>query len=261
VWDDLQNAHNKDWRSKLINIYPGVDTERFHPLPKDDANISGRHAREHSEFLNLPIELFLKPHICEFGRSDVLKDKDQAVAAFALVAKEEPDINMFMNLDEGMEPGIAERVHKIIDDNNLKDRIHIFSPKDLPQNGVGSKILPNIIKTSKAFISMSVMEGFGMAACEAAASGVPVIGTEQIPVVTDVIAPNGGGTVVPGKDVRAAADAILMYLRMEEDDWQAVADKAHGSVVPAYTWPHIIREMFAQFEQHGINLTPKEVDS
>lgn len=56
----------------------------------------------------------------------------------------------------------------------LRERVHIFSPQDLPQTGNGSEILPSLLKTARVFLTMSVMEGFGMAACEAAACGVPV---------------------------------------------------------------------------------------
>ncbi|MEM7807390.1 MAG: glycosyltransferase, partial [Planctomycetota bacterium] len=187
VQQDLQLAHGRDWTKKLIDIYPGVDVERFSPL--DAESLTGQQAKDHSEFLGLPAELFQRPHICEFGRSDSLKDKDQAVEAFALVAREDKEITMFLNLDETMEPEIGRRIRGIIDREGLHDRVHVFSPRELPQSGAGSEILPNIIKTSKVFLTMSVMEGFGMAACEAAACGIPVVGTEHIPVVTDIIAP------------------------------------------------------------------------
>ena len=255
VQQDLQLAHGRDWTEKLIDIFPGVDTERFAPMEQD--HLSGQDARRHAEFLGLPAELFLRPHICEFGRSDALKDKDKAVEAFALVAKEVEDITMFLNLDEKMEPGIARKIHTVIERENLHDRIHIFSPRDLPQNGAGSHILPNIIKTSKVFLTMSVMEGFGMAACEAAACGIPVVGTEHIPVVTDVIAPGGGGAVVPGKGVEAAAAAVVKYLRMDQDEWSQVGRNAYDSVIPKYTWKQIVAHMFAQMEAKGHDFSLK----
>ena len=244
VRDDLQRAHGRDWTEKLIDVYPGVDTERFSPVDRDA--MTGQQARDTAEYLGLPADLFKRPHICEFGRSDALKDKDKAVEAFALVAKRESEINMFLNLDESMEPEVARRIREVIEREQLHDRIHIFSPRDLPQSGAGSEILPNIMRTARTFLTMSVMEGFGMAACEAAACGIPVVGTEHIPVVTDVIAPGGGGTVVPGKDIHAAADAVLNYLRMDEETWRAAAQSAHDSVIPKYTWQQIVSDMFEQ---------------
>lgn len=252
VQQDLSLAHGRDWTEKLIDIYPGVDTNRFSPKPRDE--LTGQEARSHAEFLGLPAELFTRPHICEFGRSDALKDKDKAVEAFALVARQESNINMFLNLDESMEPGIAERIHAVIEREQLHDRIHIFSPRDLPQSGAGSNILPNIMRTARTFLTMSVMEGFGMAACEAAACGIPLVGTEHIPVVTDIIAPAGGGTVVPGKDTQAAADAVLRYIRMDADQWHDVAQKAHDSVIPRYTWKQIVSDMLEQVRAKGHHL-------
>lgn len=252
VEQDLRNAHGRDWSDKLIDVYPGVDTERFKPMERDE--LTGHTARRHAEYLGLPAELFKRPHICEFGRSDSLKDKDKAVEAFALVAKQEENINMFLNLDEGMEPGVAKRIHDIIERDGLEDRIHIFSPRELPQTGAGSQILPNLLRTARTFLTMSVMEGFGMAACEAAACGIPIVGTEHIPVVTDVIAPAGGGTVVAGKDVEAAAEAVLRYIRMDDASWEQVSQAAHDSVVPRYSWQRIVTDMFDQVRAKGFAL-------
>ncbi len=259
VRKDLELAYGRNWDEKIIDVFPGVDTERFHPVKKkcfSDATgrISGQEVREHAEYLDLPEELFKRPHMCEFGRSDVLKDKDKAVEVFAKVAKSTEDLNLFLNLDENMEPGVAKKIHETIEREGIADRIHIFSPKDLPQSGPGAHILPDIVKTAKLFLSMSVMEGFGMAACEAAACGIPVIGTDQIPVVTDVIEPAGGGKVIPAKDVDAASKAVLEILGLEEEAYCEMSRKAYESVIPRYTWKEIIQNMFEQIADKGFDL-------
>ncbi|MGJ3242561.1 MAG: glycosyltransferase [Opitutales bacterium] len=243
--DDLEDSYNGQYNDKIIDIFPGVNTDRFHP--GEDPVLPGSQCRLHAEFLSMPEELFTKPHICEFGRSDSLKDKDKAVEVFVKVAREDPEIHMFMNLDERMEPGIAKRIRKIVDEAGIEDRITIFSPEQLPQTGHGSEIMPDIIRTSRLFLSMSVMEGFGMAACEAAASGVPVVGTDQIPVVTDIIEPAGGGKVVEGKHVDQAAKAVLDILRLSDEDHATMAKKAYDSVIPRYRWDTIVESMFEQF--------------
>lgn len=252
---DLEKSYDADIREKIINIYPGVDVERFVPL--DKPNLPGKAIREDAEFLNLSEKLFEKTHICEFGRSDSLKDKDKAVEVFAEVAKEVDDLVMFLNLDEKLEPKIAERIHGTIEKNNLQERVHIFSPEDLPQSGRGSHILPDVLKSARVFLTMSVMEGFGMAACEAAASAVPVVGTDCIPVLTDEIEPAGGGTSVPAKDVRAAADAVLEILRLDDDSYNEMSEKAYRAVIPKYTWDSIIEGMFVQIDEKGMQVSLK----
>lgn len=248
---DLEDSYDGSIQEKLIDVFPGVNVERFYPVDRD--SITGQDARDYAAFLGLPEELFLREHICEFGRSDALKDKDQAVEAFALVAREVDEITMFLNLDEQMEPAMAGRIHEIIQREGLRNRVHIFSPRDLPQTGTGSEILPSLLRTSRCFLTMSFMEGFGMAACEAAASGVPVVGTDRIPVVAHTIAPAGGGTVVPAKDPRAAADAVLRYLRMDADEWNQCARNAYESVIPRFTWTQIVKDMFDQLRDLGHN--------
>jgi glycosyltransferase involved in cell wall biosynthesis len=252
VRDDLETYYEGTYNHKIIDIFPGVNTNRFCPLESDC--MPGSAIKYHAEFLDLPEELLRKPHICEFGRSDSLKDKDKAVEAFVRVAREIDDLVLFMNLDEKMEPEIAARIHDIVAKEDLEDRVIILSPEQLPQTGHGSDIMPNLLQTAKVFITMSIMEGFGMAACEAAACGVPVVGTEHIPVVTDVIAPAGGGRVVPGKDVEAAAKNMIEILRMDEKAYSQTCLNAYQSVIPKYRWDTIVQEMFDQVHEKGVKI-------
>jgi len=244
VRDDLIRSYGKTQEHRIIDIFPGVDTDRFSPLGKEQ--IHGGQVRMHAEYLDLPEEIFYKPHICEFGRSDALKEKDKAVEAFARVAREIDDLIFFMNLDEKMEPGMARRIHQIVENEKLEDRVFILSPRDLPQTGIGSKIMPDLLKTSKLFLTMSIMEGFGMAACEAATCGIPVVGTDQIPVVTDILEPAGGGKVVPASDPAAAADAVLEILRLDDTEYQQMCQNAYDAVIPQYRWDTIVKQMFAE---------------
>lgn len=252
VRDDIHHFYEGAFDHKIIDIFPGVNTERFSPLESDC--LSGSCLKYHAEFLDLPEALLAAPHICEFGRSDSLKDKDKAVEAFVKVAAKIDDLVLFINLDEHMEPEIGKRIRDIVAKANLADRVVILSPERLPQTGAGSKIMPDLLRTARAFITMSIMEGFGMAAAEAAACGVPVVGTEHIPVVTDVIAPNGGGRIVPGKDPQAAADALLEILAMDGEEYAQLCLNAYQSVIPRYRWDSIIQYMFEQVVSKGIHI-------
>lgn len=176
---------------------------------------------------------------------------EKAVEAFVEVCRSRDDVVLFTNIDAFMEPGIAEKVALLVETNKIRDRVFVLSPAQLPQSGKGKNILPDLMRTARVFLTMSEMEGFGMAACEAAASGVPVVGTDQIPVLTDIIAPAGGGKVVEAGDASTAARAILDILAMNESDYRDLCTKAYESVIPRFTWRSITETMFNQVESKG----------
>jgi glycosyltransferase involved in cell wall biosynthesis len=150
-----------------------------------------------------------------------------------------------------MEPKIAMEVEKIIQEEGIADRVVVLSPKQLPQSGEGGDLLPDLMRTSKVFLTMSEMEGFGMAACEAAACAVPVVGTDLIPVLTDVIEPAGGGISVRAGDTEGAAAALLKILRMDERTYAEMSKRAFDSVIPKFTWHSITKGMFDQVKANG----------
>lgn len=252
VRDDLVQFYNGAHEEKIIDIFPGVDAKRFSPAKS--SRLEESKVRRYAQLLGLPESAFLVDHICEFGRSDSLKRKDMAVEAFARVCREIDDVVMFTNLDSEMEPEIAALVEEIIEREGIRDRIFVLEPSQLPQSGEGASILPDLMRTSRVFLTMSEMEGFGMAACEAAASAVPLVGTDQIPVLTDFIAPAGGGHVVRGGDYQAAADRILEILRLDEVAYEAMRGKAYRSVIPRFTWEAITQGMIDQIEARGYQL-------
>lgn len=252
VRDDLDSHYRGAYNDKVIDIFPGVDTTRFRPAAAKQ--LSPDEIKTYAGLLAIPESALRVPHICEFGRSDSLKRKEKAVEAFARVCRTLDDLVMFTNVDAQMEPSIAEEIDCIIETEGIRDRVFILSPKQLPQSGPGSTILPDLMRTARVFLTMSEMEGFGMAACEAAACAVPVVGTDQIPVLTDVIAPAGGGRVVAAGDSEAAAQAVGKILRMTATDYAALCNRAFGAVIPGYTWSNIISRMFEQIRARGVEL-------
>ena len=74
--------------------------------------------------------------------------------------------------------------------------------------GVEPARVPEAIGDADVFAFTAVGEGFGLAAAEALAIGVPVVAMEGGGGVTDVVPRTGAGRVVPDGDVEALASAL-----------------------------------------------------
>ncbi|MBM3133236.1 MAG: glycosyltransferase [Chloroflexi bacterium] len=72
--------------------------------------------------------------------------------------------------------------------------------------------VPEMMNLMDVFVLGSVLEGAGMVIMEAMASGKPVVGT-RVGGIPELIVDGETGTIVPPKDPKAIADAVLHLLR------------------------------------------------
>jgi glycosyltransferase involved in cell wall biosynthesis len=89
------------------------------------------------------------------------------------------------------------------------------------------------------------MEGFGMSAQEAAATGVPVVASHLVPFVTEYLAPSQGALVVQADDVDGFARALETLLA--DDDLRAgMGRNAYQVTVPYFTWQNVVPAFLAE---------------
>jgi len=91
--------------------------------------------------------------------------------------------------------------------------------------------LPALYNSSSVFVLPSLQEGFGMVVAEAAASGLPVIISENVGAT---IRDGVDGYVVPVRDVDALADRLLTLYR-DQSLRQAMGRSAH-EYIQGFTW-------------------------
>jgi hypothetical protein len=86
-------------------------------------------------------------------------------------------------------------------------------------------MLPTLYAVTDVYCTPSVMEGFGMSAQEAAATGIPVVASHLVPFVTEYLLGEGdtqpvkrgkGAVVVRAGDVDGFAYALEMLLTNDE---------------------------------------------
>ncbi len=162
----------------------GVDVQRFHPDPD--------RRRAVREGLDIPetavLGLFL-------GRLNADKGVAELAAAFAEAAGEVPALHLLVvGPDEaGMQAGMQAKAA------GQAGRLHFVGYTDAPEN---------YMQAADFFVLPSYREGFGSVIIEAAACGLPAIGS-RIYGLTDAIEEGVTGLLVPAREVAALAEAML----------------------------------------------------
>jgi mannosylfructose-phosphate synthase len=244
ISDSLRDDY---WHDPAYSLPPGVDQDRFRPrearecpgawkfladaLGADVADVEGR------------------PLIAEVSRTDATKRKDVLIRAFGVLRDRVPNALLAVTID-GVHSELRGRLLGLIDELGLRNHIAVL--------GSVSEYLPCLYAIADVYCTPSVMEGFGMSAAEAAATGVPVIASDRVPFVTEhllgdepAVVPvrddgemlvGAGGTVVPADSVSALSAALELVLtdhalRARQG---AVALEA---TVPALTWDRLTESL------------------
>ena len=95
-----------------------------------------------------------------------------------MVKKQVPDALLLVAIDPHAEP-LYGKLQQRIKDNNLQDDVIVL--------GSVWDQLPLIYNATSVYCTPSVMEGFGMSAQEAAASGKPVVASDLVPFVGEYL--------------------------------------------------------------------------
>jgi glycosyltransferase involved in cell wall biosynthesis len=126
--------------------------------------------------------------------------------------------------------------------------------------GLGSvwEWLPCLYAVASVYCTPSVMEGFGMSAQEAAATGVPVVASDLVPFAAEyLLGPTvehrdddhgrellvgDAAIVVPPDDVEGFAKALTLLLRDDELRGR-MGQRALEITIPYFTWAHRTRDL------------------
>ena len=218
---------------------PCVDTERYHPreVPDEDPvwEFLGRRSGLSSE------QVRRSRIVTEISRTDTTKRKNVLIEAFGRVQKRVPDSLLVVSIDDTIKI-LARELEVLIHGLGLQNRVAV----------VGSVwyLLPVLYAVTDVYCTPSVMEGFGMSAQEAAATGVPVVASHRVPFATEYLLgaevdliPGGGqpmkkgqgAVVVQADDVSGFAYALEMLLT-DDGLRKAMGQNAYHTTVPYFTW-------------------------
>jgi len=112
---------------------------------------------------------------------------------------------------------------------------------DLPRvhfvGAVPRALIGRLYRDHDLFVTATLNEAFALVVLEALACGLPVVGTD-IDALRAVVREGENGLLVAPADPGALADAIERIAR-DETLRQALATRAHPSVLPRYSWTAI----------------------
>ena len=220
---------------------PCVDPGRFYPRKTAEDDPVWQFLSEHSALS--PNELRDSKIVIEISRTDRTKRKDVLIRAFAGVLKEIPEGFLIVSIDES-HPVLARELFALLEEQGVRKRTA----------AIGSvwEILPSLYGVSDVYCTPSVMEGFGMAVQEAAASGVPAVASHLVPYAREYllgdigidISPDGpgdeivtgeGAMIVRANDVDGFIAALVKILRHEVLRTR-MGERAYAITIPDFTW-------------------------
>lgn len=213
-------------------IPPGTDLQQFHPSGQGERIAF---AEQLPRFLNDPD----KPLILALSRPDERKNIQTLVEAYGesealqraanllIVVGNRDDIR---DMDSGAQTVLTD-ILLLIDAYDLYGKVAV--PKSHRANEV-----PAIYRLAAAsggvFVNPALTEPFGLTILEAAASGLPVVVTENGGPV-DIIANCRNGELVDPLDTEAIAEALLKLLGNREV-WQIASRHGIEGVRRHYSW-------------------------
>lgn len=214
-------------------IPPGTDLELFHPPRGDEWHSSiGQTLRRFLREPHKPLILALsrpdpRKNIATlleaFGESEQL----QRAANLVVIAGNREDIR---DMDGGAQEVLTELLVAI-------DRYNLYGKVAYPKHHRGEDV-PVIYRigtvSSGVFVNPALTEPFGLTLIEAAASGLPVVATED-GGPRDIIGNCHNGVLVDPLDADAMAAALLSMLR-DAEGWQEMAANGLRGVREHYSW-------------------------
>lgn len=218
--------------ARMAVIPPGTNLIQFHP-PRKDENFAFK--TRLIRFLTEPN----KPLILALSRPDERKNILTLIEAYG----ESPALQQTANLlivagsredIRDMESGaqsVLTNILLFIDSYDLYGKVAIpknHRPDEVPE------IYRMVMASQGVFINPALTEPFGLTLLEAAASGLPVVATENGGPV-DIIANCHNGELVDPLDKSAITEALLKLL-LDNERWSKASSHGISGVRQHYSW-------------------------
>ena len=218
--------------ARMTVIPPGTDLKQFHPPRARDSFDFARHV---DRFLGNPD----KPLIMALSRPDERKNILALIEAFGESKSLKTAANLLIvagNRDDirDMDAGAQAVLTNIL---LLIDTYDLYGKVAFPKSHRAAEV-PQIYRLAASrrgvFINPALTEPFGLTLLEAAASGLPVVATENGGPV-DIIGNCDNGELIDPLDREAIAAGLLKFLR-DPEAWEKASRNGIAGVRKHYSW-------------------------
>jgi D-inositol-3-phosphate glycosyltransferase len=220
---------------KIHVISPGVDIERFHPVPAANAKERIEICPEHRMILFV-------------GRIEPLKGIDHLLQAITRVVERRPELRE--GLCVPIIGGAVDPIHEDDEMVRLRDLREALGIGDVV-TFLGSRnqdTLQYYYSAAEMVVMPSDYESFGMVALEAMACGTPVIASD-VGGLAFLVKDGRTGYRVPAGDTEALADRISHVLS-DELSRRRIGQRA-ACWAESYAWPIIAEQIEAVYAATG----------
>ena len=178
-----------------------------------------------------------KPYILSVGALKPRKGYVNSIKAFTIVSKKIKDLN-YVIICQDEDSYYAKELKNIVKENNLEN--HVF----FENSGIDDRKLLGFYRNAELFILTPVeenhhFEGFGIVYLEAAAAGLPVVGTYKSGA-TSAISESFNGLLAPQNSPEATAEAILKIL--ENAELKIKLSSNSREWVKEFSWDKIVKK-------------------
>ena len=177
---------------KMLQVYNGVDTLRFHPAPD--------HAAPGSPAAS-PFSRADHWRVGTVGRMQTVKDQPTLARAFVRALEIAPELRPRLRLALVGEGPLRAECQAILAAAGLADLAWLPGER---------ADVPEVMQSLDCFVLPSLAEGISNTILEAMASGLPVIATD-VGGNADLVATGRSGEIVPAADPETMARAIVRF--------------------------------------------------
>lgn len=216
-------------RRKMRVVPCGVDSERFRRLAEPERDAA------RTEF-SVPREGFTWISV---GRFTADKDHRTLIEAFDLVRQDEPSSRLILKGIGALEAELREQIASL----RLETHVRLLTERIA---------MERFLNTGHAFVLSSVREGMPTVLLEAAGCELPIVATD-VGGNPEVARVGQNGLVVPARNARALAGAMLELMRLPESRRQEMARAGRRIVERQYDfetittqYEHLYRELRAK---------------